>query len=379
MPKRVRLARARKAAGLSQEALAQRLGVERSTVVRWETTTIEPQPWIRPHLATALGVTAEELAGMLTLFVEPTNHEPEKDSRPLLDGLRRAMFGGADMDSIRDLPSVDEVHRLYQQADYETTARVLPSLITTPQPPNSSAATYVVAAKLATKIGDSALACVAADRALRSAMDSERPALVGVAQYQVGCALLKAGHRAAAEECAAVALEPLTDNKDRAALSARGALTLLLAVLAAREGDSAAAGRRLVEARVLADRLGVDANHGWTAFGPTNVAIHQLSVATALGDASEAQRLGERIDTDRLPAVLRGRRSQVHIDLAQAAADHGSDAVAVLHLLEAERVARQSVSRNAAARGVLVTLLGRERQGTTPGLRALARRAEVVR
>ncbi|MBC6448792.1 helix-turn-helix transcriptional regulator [Actinokineospora xionganensis] len=379
MPKRVRLARARKAVGLGQEALAQRLGVERSTVVRWETTTIEPQPWIRPHLATELGCTPDELAGMLRSFVEPTNPEPEQESHPLLAGLRRAMFGGAEMASIRALPSVDDVHRLYQQADYEATARVLPSLITTPQPSSSSAATYVVAAKLATEIGDSALACVAADRALRSAMESERPALVGVAQYQVGCALLKAGHRAAAEECAVVALEPLSDKKDRAALSARGALTLLLAVLAAREGASAVAGRRLIEAQVLAARLGVDANHGWTAFGPTNVAIHQLSVATALGDAPSAQRLGERIDTDRLPAVLRGRRSQVHIDLAQAAADHGSDAVAVLHLLEAERVAKQSVSRNAAARGVLVTLLGRERQGTTPGLRALARRAEVAR
>lgn len=378
MPKRVRLARARKAVGLSQEALAQRLGVERSTVVRWETTTIEPQPWIRPRLANALGVTAEELAGMLTAFVEPTNHEPEQESHPLLDGVRRAMFGGADMASTRELSTVDDVHRLYQQADYEATARVLPSLITTLQAPTASASTYVVAAKLATKIGDSALACVAADRALRSAMDSEQPALVGVAQYQVGCALLKAGHRSAAE-CAAVALEPLSDKKDRIALSARGALTLLLAVLAAREGDSAAAGRRLVEARVLADQLGEDANHGWTAFGPTNVAIHQLSVATALGDVPSAQRLGERIDTDRLPPVLRGRRSQVHIDLAQAATDHGSDAVAVLHLLEAERVARQSVSRNAAARDVLVTLLGRERRGTTPGLRALARRAEVVR
>lgn len=378
MPKRVRLARARKAAGLSQEALAQRVGVERSTVVRWETTTIEPQPWIRPRLANALGVTAEELAGMLTAFVEPISREPEQERHPLLDGLRRAMFGGTGKTPVRPA-SIEEAHRLYQQADYEATAKVLPSLVTGLGDPIAAASTYVAAAKLATKIGDSALAWVAADRALRSAMDSERPALVGLAQYQVACALLKAGHRSDAEECAALALEPLSDKKDRTTLSARGALVLLLAVLAARQGDSVAACRRLVEARTLADQLGEDANHGWTAFGPTNVAIHQLSVATALGDAPSAQRLGERINTDRLPAVLRGRRSQVHIDLAQAATDHGSDAVAVLHLLEAERVARQSVFRNATARGVLVALLGRERRGTTPGLRALARRAEVVR
>ncbi|MGH3862386.1 helix-turn-helix transcriptional regulator [Actinokineospora sp.] len=379
MPKRVRLACARKVVGLSQETLAQRLGVERSTVVRWETTTIEPQPWIRPRLASALGITADELAGMLASFVDLKDHPPEQRDHPLLDGLRRAMFGGANQMCVQELPSVDEVHRLYQQAEYEATASVLPSLITGLDTPIESASAYVVAAKLATKIGDSALAWVAADRAVRSAMDSERDALMGVAQYQVACALLKGGHRDAAEECAALAIEPLSDKEDCDALSARGALVLLLAVLAARQGDSVAARRRLIEAQTLANQLGGDANHAWTAFGPTNVAIHQLSVATALGDTASAHRLGEEINTDRLPSALLGRRSQVHLDLARAEADHGNDAVAVLHLLEAERVASQSVSRNAGTRAVLVTLLGRERRGTTPGLRALARRAEVVR
>lgn len=42
--KRIRLARCRKAAGFSQEKLAERLGVERSTVVRWEMGETEPQP-----------------------------------------------------------------------------------------------------------------------------------------------------------------------------------------------------------------------------------------------------------------------------------------------------------------------------------------------
>lgn len=49
--------------------------------------------------------------------------------------------------------------------------------------------------------------------------------------------------------------------------------------------------------------------------------------------------------------------------------------LAVLHLLEAERVATQAISRNAVACAILTTLLGRERKGSTPGLRALADRA----
>ncbi|TMR07415.1 helix-turn-helix transcriptional regulator [Actinomadura soli] len=63
--KRVRLAQRRKSAGFTQERLAERLGVERSTIVRWETAETEPQPWVRPKLATALKVTAEELQAML--------------------------------------------------------------------------------------------------------------------------------------------------------------------------------------------------------------------------------------------------------------------------------------------------------------------------
>jgi hypothetical protein len=88
--------------------------------------------------------------------------------------------------------------------------------------------------------------------------------------------------------------------------------------------------------------------------------------------------LGETIDTDGLPTVLRGRRSQVHFELSWAAAKQADDTLAILHLLEAERVAEQAVSRNASARELLSTLVKRERRGATPGLRALAARAGLL-
>lgn len=47
---------------MSQEALARAVEVERTTVTRWEAGTTAPLPWIRPHLATALAVTLDELA-----------------------------------------------------------------------------------------------------------------------------------------------------------------------------------------------------------------------------------------------------------------------------------------------------------------------------
>jgi tetratricopeptide (TPR) repeat protein/DNA-binding XRE family transcriptional regulator len=63
--KRPRLGQRRQVAGLSQEALANALQVERSTVVRWESGETRPQPWLRPRLAGALGVSLNELDGLL--------------------------------------------------------------------------------------------------------------------------------------------------------------------------------------------------------------------------------------------------------------------------------------------------------------------------
>ncbi|MGV9340585.1 helix-turn-helix domain-containing protein [Streptomyces sp. NPDC003688] len=63
--KRVRLAQRRRSAGFSQEKLAIHLGVDRTTVVRWEAAEADPQPWTRPKLARALGVSTGELEALL--------------------------------------------------------------------------------------------------------------------------------------------------------------------------------------------------------------------------------------------------------------------------------------------------------------------------
>ncbi|MEV0472392.1 helix-turn-helix transcriptional regulator [Streptomyces prunicolor] len=63
--KRISFVQRRKAAGFTQESLAEFLGVERSTVGRWEGAETEPQAYIRPKLALALKVSAEELQSLL--------------------------------------------------------------------------------------------------------------------------------------------------------------------------------------------------------------------------------------------------------------------------------------------------------------------------
>jgi transcriptional regulator with XRE-family HTH domain len=63
--KRERLARRRKALGLTQEDLAGLLSVDRSTVARWERGESEPQPWVRPKLTKVLRVSADRLEELL--------------------------------------------------------------------------------------------------------------------------------------------------------------------------------------------------------------------------------------------------------------------------------------------------------------------------
>src|SRR6185369_8893903 len=63
--RRQRLVQRRKALGLTQEELAEQVGVGRSTMVRWERGESEPLPSIRARLARALKVSAEVLESLL--------------------------------------------------------------------------------------------------------------------------------------------------------------------------------------------------------------------------------------------------------------------------------------------------------------------------
>ncbi len=63
--KRRCFAQARKAAGYTQEGLAERLGVDRTTVARWEAGEYEPHPWQRPRIAEAFGLSLCECNQLL--------------------------------------------------------------------------------------------------------------------------------------------------------------------------------------------------------------------------------------------------------------------------------------------------------------------------
>ena len=264
---------------------------------------------------------------------------------------------------------VTEAHRRYQAADYQSVMSELPDILVhadrarASSPHNDSAIltsvwAYVAAAKLLCKLGVEDLTAIAADRAVNASVAVRSLAAQGAAIYQGACALLQRGHVNEAQDLAVSMAEHSTAACETDAtpslISTSGALWLLAALAAARGADGVKVNRWLAEADALARRLGTDQNHAWTAFGPTNVAIHRVSVAAEIGDPAAAVAAAVAVDIDRLPTGLRSRRSQIHLDLAWAQPRRKRDADATLHLLEAERVTPESIRYNISARGTIL-------------------------
>jgi hypothetical protein len=105
---------------------------------------------------------------------------------------------------------------------------------------------------------------------------------------------------------------------------------------------------------------------------PDSVGIAHETIQQTKADIAEAHRLYQLADYDGAAQLLPSVLMRVGGGI-----DRGNGPPP-LHLLEAERVAEQAVSRNAAARALLTTLLAGERKSATPGLRSLATRAGVL-
>ena len=280
------------------------------------------------------------------------------------------------------LKKAKAAHDAYQAAQYVRLARVLPGLIAAVADVGNSRSeqatrsqVYLVTAKLLSKIGDARMAHLAADRALQAALLSEQVELVSACAFQVTCTVLKIHGPAEAEQFSEAAFSR-AGTSSPTQTSTKGALALISAVASARRGDSAAAQNWLDQAKRLADGLGTDANYAWTAFGPTNVRIHEVSIAVDLDKPDRAIELAAPVDTDMLPSGLKSRRGQLHIDSAWAYLQIGSDPEAVINLLEAERFAPQTVHHSTSVRGLVTQML--DRRSGTPGLRGLARRVGVA-
>jgi len=131
----------------------------------------------------------------------------------------------------------------------------------------------------------------------------------------------------------------------------------------------------LDHARQIAEQIGEDRNDYGTEFGPSNVAIHAVSVAVSLGDAGRALDLARTVDVAYLSAE---RRARYLIDLAAAPAMRRQIGEAIHDLQQAEQITPEQTRTHRVARDVTRDLLQLSGLRPRPELRELAERFGVL-
>lgn len=206
------------------------------------------------------------------------------------------------------------------------------------------------------------LATLAADRAMRAAEDADDPLRIAAAQWNLGHVLLAVGQPAEAQELAVLAAEQVAaaslPEAERAAMA--GALQLVAVVGAARRRRWLEARERLTQYAAPAARaVGDDSNVGWTVFGPTNVALHAVSIEMEAGEAGEALHTADAIDTSPLPSLE--REFTFGLEVAACHSQRRDDAATLLSLLSLEGIAPEDLAHNPLARQLVLTVIRRAR------------------
>jgi transcriptional regulator with XRE-family HTH domain len=274
----------------------------------------------------------------------------------------------------------------FQLARYRSLAQGLPGLIATAVATHHAAGaseratastllaeSYIVAANFMVKLNDDPLAMTLADRALLAAADGDDQLTFADARRAVATALRRVGHRARARDLLATAaadIEPAGPaGPDH--LSVYGTLLAVAAYTAAVDGDRPAAAEFITEAKATAGRLGRDANHRYTAFGPANVTLYEVSIAQVLGDSGTAIARARTIRPAAIPTAE--RQGRFWIDVARAYHQWRKPEPCYRALLAAERAAPDEVRYRPPVQLMTEHLLRADRQ-SLPGLRDFANR-----
>lgn len=239
------------------------------------------------------------------------------------------------------------------------------------------ARSYHACASVLTELGQFDAAWVAADRAISDARWADDPLLMAEGAFRLTLVFQDARQFDQAEHIATTATAALTNLVEQdvpGALSVYGALTLQLAVIAARTERAAEAWRHLDHARDVATRLGADRNDYHTEFGPTNVALHEVAVAVELGDAGDAIRRAALIDASQLSVERRGR---LLIDVAFAWTQRRNAERALAALEDAERITPEQVRNHRLVHTMTQDLLRIEPEAP-PALKEFARRLGIT-
>jgi transcriptional regulator with XRE-family HTH domain len=224
------------------------------------------------------------------------------------------------------------------------------------------------------------LALMVADRAVRAAEDADDPLRIASGQWNLCHVLLshdRPGAAAEAGDVAALAIGQLQQTPaTRQTPAVHGALELVGVLSCARRRRWWEARQRLEErAASLGERAG-EGNAQWTVFGPTNVALHAVSIEMLAGEATEALRVADAIDTSNLPS--RERQFTFALEVARCYDLRREDAAVLVHLLGVEQLAPEDLQRSPLARSMVTGLLQRVRPTYRHQVARLAERLGLV-
>jgi transcriptional regulator with XRE-family HTH domain len=350
------------------------------------------------RIARILGVPTSALLG------EPPSESDDPGS-PAIPAIHRALLGyappreGSGSSDLAELRRrVDAAWTSWQSSPtrYTTTGPLLPGLILDIEEATRlfggadevekrreafrlAADLYFLMRTFCKRVGRLDLSLLVADRAVRAAEAADDPLRTAAAKWNLGHVVFAANQPEGAADVtvrAAEQLEPSLAGRDRRFIALYGALHLVAAMAAVRNGDVWGARDRLREkARPAADVAG-EGNVCWTVFGPTNVGLHEVSLEMEAGEAAEALRLADRVDPSRSPCIE--RRATFLLELARCYDQRREDPAVLLHLLSAEREAPEDMRYNVLARDLVRGLVKRSRPSYAADARSLAARIGLL-
>jgi transcriptional regulator with XRE-family HTH domain len=288
--------------------------------------------------------------------------------------------------------SVTHAWLSFQSAAYPSLGQSLPRLLRAAQSAASAhgagdddgwrarcllSLTYQVTASALWKVKEIDLAWLAAERGLATAEQTGDSLLISDAARRVSQGLMTLGQHEQALSLLGADIERLEPGRGQgstAFLSLYGMLFLMGAVVAGRAMRGAVAREFLAEGAGVAGQLGFDGNERYTAFGPTNVALHRVAVLADLGDGGAVVDAAREVLPGDLVLLPRERRANFHIDVARGHALAGRRNEAVTALLNAETLAADEVRCRPVATALIAELQRRPGPRSWP-LTELAARA----
>lgn len=366
--------------GRRQDAVAGLVGISPDYLSQIERGLKVPSLPILYALAQELGVPASAL-----LSEHPPPEEATSDGLDTAVG--RALLGYGPARSDRPVAAgvlrdrVESAWHSWQTSGmrFTTAATTLPALVTDMEHAlraarassdtahrrailRTAADLYCLLRSYLRRIGRVDLSTLAADRAMRAAEDADDPLRIATAQWNLGHALLAVNQPAQAEELALRAAEQVAAAQmpevQRTAMA--GALQLVAVVGTARRRRWWEARERLRQhAAPAAREVPDDSNIGWTVFGPTNIALHAVSIEMEAGETGEALHTADAIDTSDLPSVE--REFTFGLEVAACHSQRRDDAAVLLALLGLESIASEDLARTPLAQRLVLTVIRRAR------------------